>query len=85
MDRNTDEWMRETEIKWQRGWHGDKVNKLSETERLTNRMSEELIHPDGLLDSRHGGWMETDRKTDRQANIASERQTDSDTLKLLGQ
>ena len=48
-------------------------------------MSEELIHPDGLLDSRHGGWMETDGKADRQANIVSERQIDSDTLTLLGQ
>ncbi len=61
-------------IKW--------TNKQSETERLTNRTSEELIYPDGLLDRRQDGWMETDG--DRQANIVSERQIDSDTLTLLG-
>lgn len=61
----------DTVIKW--------TNKQSETERLTNWMSEELIHPDGLLDSCQDGWMKTDRNTDRQANIMSERQRRPDT------
>lgn len=50
-------------IKW--------TNKQSETERLTNRTSEELIYPNGLLDRRLDGWMET--VEDRQAKIVSKR------------
>ncbi len=61
-------------IKW--------TSKQSETERLTNKTSKELIYPDGLLGRRLDGWMET--AGDRQANM-SKRQTDSDTLTPLGQ
>lgn len=40
---------------------------------MTNWTSEELIHPDGLLDSCQDGWMETDRNTDRRADVKTER------------
>lgn len=74
----------ETEIKWQRGWHGDKVNKQTVRDRKTDKRNERRIDsPWWLLDERQDGWMETDGNTDRQLGIVSERQIDSDTLTLL--
>lgn len=69
----------------------DERNRDKVTERLRQWWSEQtvrdrktdkqndLIYPDGLLDRRQDGWMETDR------SIVSERRIDSDTLTLWGQ
>lgn len=54
------------------------MNKQTVGDRQTDKQSD-LIYPDGLLDRRQDGWMETDRST------VSERRIDGDTLTLWGQ
>lgn len=69
------EWMRETEIKWQRGWHGDKVNKQTVRDRKTDKQDKRRIDLPWWFVGQASRWMDGNRWKQRQTGQHSVRET----------